>query len=72
MWVFTEPVLAGEATVCSGCLEFLVFSPFVGIGVKVGNRRTILNYWVFVVMGIFVARCMSDEWGELTIPIISI
>lgn len=49
-----------------------VFSPFVGIGVKAGNRRTILNYWAFVVMGIFLARCMSDEWGELTIPIILI
>lgn len=49
----------------------LFFLLFVGIGVKVGNR-TVLNYWAFVVMGIFLARCMSDEWGELTIPIILI
>lgn len=41
-----------------------VFSPFLGVGIKVGNR-TGLNYWVFVVMGIFLARCMSDEWGGM-------
>lgn len=47
--------------VCSGCLDFMFFL-LLGIGIKVGNR-TGLNYWVFVVMGIFLARCMSDEWG---------
>ena len=50
-----------------------VVSPFLGIGVnRGGSRRTVLNDRIVVVMGIFHARCLSDEWGELTIPIILI